>query len=136
MLIFTLHTWQLIFSIILYATLFIQGYLLIKFLKSNTLLQKAVIGRLKKILYVFITLLIIKTAFNIGASKGFNITSQVNQTNGAYITGYYTDYYTGHYLEYYIFKNIDLIFVITFICLLIFVFKEAIKLKEEQELTI
>ena len=138
MLIFPLNTWQLILSIMLYTGLFVQGYMLIKFVKKNTLLHEGVADKLKMLLNIFTIMLIVKLAFSIAAIKGVNITRPINQTD-AYVNGYYTGYYIEQYgktLLMVVLQNIDQIFVITFIWMLIFVFKEAIHLKKEQELTI
>jgi hypothetical protein len=148
--IFPLNNLQLILSTVLYISLFVQGYMLVKFIKKYALLHTGVVGKLKILAYLFTLLLIIKFTFSLLAVKDINIARMAQSEayaqhvssapkSDSFYTGYYAGAYTGHFLKallMMVFQNIDLIFVIIFMWLLIYVFNEAIRLKSEQELTI
>ena len=142
MMIPTINPWQLVLTSALYVCLIVQGYLLWKFIKKHSLLHMGVVPKLRAFAYAFTILLIIKLAFSIAAIEQTgvaNLIRQYGKQSDGFNAGFYTGYYAGHYVKtivIIIFQNTDLIFAVVFMWLLIFVFKEAIKLKQEQELTI
>lgn len=148
MMIFPLNTWQLILSSLLYIGLFVQGYLLLRYVKKHTLWHNAVADKIKGLSYIFTVLLIVKIAFGIMAIKSLDlekiahqaqITQQAQGYSQSYTSGYYAGAYTGHFTKMLVVvavQHIDLLFAVGFIWLLSFVIKEAIVLKKEQELTI
>ena len=99
---------------------------------------------------MFAVLLIVKLTFSLMAIKDIDIARMAQrQTYAEHISsspksesfylGYYAGAYTSHFLKallMVVFQNIDLIFALTFMWMLIYVFNTAIRLKTEQELTI
>jgi hypothetical protein len=130
----TLHTLQVIIKSILYASLFWEGYKLIKFIKNHTLLHSGVVGRLKLLSYTFVILLVVKIIFGIVTLKTIDAGNLGHETD-AYKNGFLVGQVAGEYVRV-VFQNIDLIIAVGFNWLLSLVIQKAILLKQEQELTI
>ena len=118
----------------LYVALFWEAYKLVQFTFRNTLLHPAVISKLKILSCIFTALLIVKIALSILMLNGMHF-KNIAHSPDSYTNGYIAGQYVGQHVKV-LLQNVDLAFAVAFIWLLSFVIKNAILIKEEQELTI
>lgn len=118
----------------LYALLIYDSYKLLKFVKLHTLLHEDVVTKLKRMSYIFTVLLCIKLIVGVISATLVKVPDADGEST-SYSMGYHAGVFVGKYTAV-LLQNVDLMFAIAFIWMLIFVFKTAFQLKKEQELTI
>src|ERR1700749_4705618 len=78
---------------LLYFALFLQAYILIRFIRRHTLMHEGVIKKIRTLSYIFTVQLVIKFIFFMLTARQLDTTGLGDKSN-AYINGYYTGYYT------------------------------------------